>query len=96
MALAGITRSIRQEHPAQYPAANAIHDNRIDKDSILVKVRIRCPTWFGHLWAHAGVHGIPEILSEDFEHGRHCGRVRMVNPFLGDEVHELPPLYATT
>lgn len=54
-------------------------------------------SWFdAHLWAYAEVHGIPEILSEDFEHGRHYGRVRTVNPFLAaaDSVHELPPLYA--
>lgn len=54
-------------------------------------------SWFdAHLWAYAEVHGIPEILSEDFEHGRHYGRVRTVNPFLAaaDSVHELPALYA--
>lgn len=53
-------------------------------------------SWFdAHLWAYAEVHGIPEILSEDFEHGRHYGQVRTVNPFLGaDSVHELPALYA--
>lgn len=53
-------------------------------------------SWFdAHLWAYAEVHGIPEILSEDFEHGRHYGQVRAVNPFLvGDSVHELPALYA--
>jgi predicted nucleic acid-binding protein len=52
-------------------------------------------SWFdAHLWAFAEANGIPEILSEDFEHGRHYGRVRVVNPFLS-EVHELPPLFAT-
>lgn len=54
-------------------------------------------SWFdAHLWAYAEVHGIPEILSEDFEHGRHYGGVRTVNPFLvaSDSVHELPALYA--
>lgn len=55
-------------------------------------------SWFdAHLWAYAEVHGLPEILSEDFEHGRHYGRVRVVDPFLvaADEVHELPPMYDT-
>jgi predicted nucleic acid-binding protein len=55
-------------------------------------------SWFdAHLWAHAEVHGIPEILSEDFEHGRHYGRVRVADPFLmaADRVNELPALYAT-
>jgi predicted nucleic acid-binding protein len=54
--------------------------------------------WFdAHLWAFAEVHGIPQMLSEDFEHGRHYGRVRVVDPFLtaADKVNELPPLYAT-
>ena len=52
-------------------------------------------SWFdAHLWAYAEVHGVDEILSEDFAHGRHYGTVRAVNPFLNvDGVHELPPLY---
>jgi predicted nucleic acid-binding protein len=53
-------------------------------------------SWFdAHLWAYAEVHGLHEILSEDFEHGRHYGSVRTVNPFLGatDGVRELPALY---
>jgi predicted nucleic acid-binding protein len=54
-------------------------------------------SWFdAHLWAYADVYGIPEILSEDFEHGRHYGGVRITDPFLAaaDRVNELPPLYA--
>jgi predicted nucleic acid-binding protein len=53
-------------------------------------------SWFdAHLWAYAEVNGIPEILSEDFEHGRHYGSVRAVDPFLSaaGEVHELPPMF---
>ncbi len=38
--------------------------------------------WFdAHLWAYAEHYGLPEILSEDFEHGRLYGTVRAVNPF---------------
>lgn len=54
-------------------------------------------SWFdAHLWAYAETFAIPEILSEDFEHGRHYGHVRVVNPFAvaGGRVQELPPLYA--
>jgi predicted nucleic acid-binding protein len=41
-------------------------------------------SWFdAHLWAYADHYGIPEILSEDFEHGRFYGTVRIRNPFLG-------------
>ncbi|MCA1798653.1 MAG: PIN domain-containing protein [Xanthomonadaceae bacterium] len=50
-------------------------------------------SWYdAHLWAYAQANGIPEILSEDFDHGRHYGRVRVVNPFL-DAVNELPQLF---
>ena len=39
--------------------------------------------WFdAHMWAYAERYGIPEILSEDFQHGRRYGGVRVVNPFL--------------
>ncbi len=54
--------------------------------------------WDAHLWAYAEVNGVPEILSEDFEHGRHYGSVRVVDPFLAasGEVHELPAMYEAT
>ena len=39
--------------------------------------------WFdAHIWAYAEVHGIPELLTEDFEHGRMYGTVMVRNPFL--------------
>lgn len=39
-------------------------------------------SWFdAHLWAYAEVHRIPELLSEDFQHGRTYGGVRVSNPF---------------
>ena len=42
-----------------------------------------------HLWAYAEVYGLPELVSEDFEHGRLYGTVRVVNPFAPAEVvHE--------
>jgi len=55
-------------------------------------------SWFdAHLWAYAEVNGLPEILTEDFEHGRHYGSVRTVDPFLlaAGDVHELPAMYET-
>jgi predicted nucleic acid-binding protein len=40
-------------------------------------------SWYdAHLWAYAEHYGLPEILSEDFEHGRRYGNVRIRNPFL--------------
>ena len=38
--------------------------------------------WFdAHLWAYAEVHGIEELISEDFQHGRMYGTVTVRNPF---------------
>jgi predicted nucleic acid-binding protein len=40
-------------------------------------------SWFdAHLWAYADHYGLTEILSEDFEHGRFYGAVRIRNPFV--------------
>jgi predicted nucleic acid-binding protein len=40
-------------------------------------------SWFdAHLWAYAEYYGLEELISEDFEHGRLYGTVRIVNPFL--------------
>ena len=39
-------------------------------------------SWFdAHLWAYAEVYGLTEILSEDFQHTRPYGSVRVRNPF---------------
>ena len=41
--------------------------------------------WFdAHLRAYAEVHGIEELLSEDFQHGRMYGTVTVRNPFLAE------------
>ena len=40
-------------------------------------------SWFdAHLWAYAEHFGLSELLSEDFQHDRLYGSVRVVNPFL--------------
>ena len=42
--------------------------------------------WFdAHLWTYAEYYGLPEILTEDFEHDRLYGTVRIVNPFTAPE-----------
>ncbi|MDT8450542.1 MAG: PIN domain-containing protein [Wenzhouxiangellaceae bacterium] len=74
-----------------------LYPNREVLTTALRGVASYCLSWFdAHLWAFAEVFGIPEILSEDFEHGRHYGSVRVNNPFLAGSgrVQELPPLYS--
>lgn len=40
-------------------------------------------SWFdAHLWAYAEHFGLPELFSEDFQHDRMYGSVRVVNPFI--------------
>ena len=40
--------------------------------------------WFGaHLWSYAEYYGLPEIFTEDLQHDRFYGTVRVVNPFIG-------------
>jgi predicted nucleic acid-binding protein len=39
--------------------------------------------WFdAHLWAYAERFGLQELLSEDFQHDRLYGGVRVINPFI--------------
>ena len=41
-------------------------------------------SWFdAHLWSYAEHYGLEKILSEDLQHDRMYGSVRVVNPFLG-------------
>ena len=43
-------------------------------------------SWFdAHLWAYAEVHGIGELLSEDFTDCRMYGTVMVRNPFAGPD-----------
>jgi predicted nucleic acid-binding protein len=40
--------------------------------------------WFdAHLWAYAEYHGLSPLYSEDFQHDRVYGTVRVINPFHG-------------
>jgi predicted nucleic acid-binding protein len=40
-------------------------------------------SWFdAHLWAYAEHYGLDELISEDFQHERLYGTVRIRNPFL--------------
>lgn len=58
-----------------YPNAAIVH-------SALLGVAAYRISWFdAHLWACAEHYGLEEIVSEDFEHGRLYGSVRIRNPF---------------
>ena len=63
------------EFPVLYP------NESIFRAAILAMAGYRLPCYDAHLWAYAEHYGVPEILSEDFEHGRRYGTVRVRNPF---------------
>lgn len=67
---------IMMEFPILYPDAQVVR-------TALRGMAAYQLSWFdAHLWAYAEHYGLPEIISEDFEHGRLYGSVRVRNPFL--------------
>lgn len=81
--------SMARQFPVLYPDADVL--NTALRGCAAYRL-----SWFdAHLWAYAECFGLPEIVSEDFEHGRHYGRVRVFNPFLpsSGNVQELPAMY---
>lgn len=39
-------------------------------------------SWYdAHLWAYAEVHGLDQLVSEDFQHRRWYGSVQVIDPF---------------
>ena len=63
------------QFPILYPNAAIVH-------SALLGAAAYRLSWFdAHLWAYADYYGLEGIVSEDFEHGRLYGSVRVSNPF---------------
>ncbi len=65
-----------EQFPVLYP------DEDVVRTALRGMVAYRLSWFDAHLWAYAERYGLTEILSEDFEHGRSYGRVRIRNPFL--------------
>jgi predicted nucleic acid-binding protein len=64
------------EFPILYP------DEQIFRSALRGMMAYKISWFDAHLWAYAECNGIPEIISEDFEHGRMYGAVTVRNPFL--------------
>jgi predicted nucleic acid-binding protein len=79
MRLADATRQAElfiTEFPVLYP------NEAVFRMALLGKAAYALPWYDAQLWAYAEHYGLPEILSEDFEHGRRYGTVRIRNPFV--------------
>jgi predicted nucleic acid-binding protein len=64
------------EFPVLYP------NESVFRTALLGMAAYKFSWYDAHLWAYAEHFGLPEILSEDFEHGRRYGTVRVRNPFV--------------
>ncbi|MFN9367375.1 MAG: PIN domain-containing protein [Planctomycetia bacterium] len=69
------TESLLEQFPIVYP------DDQVIRTAIRGMATYGLPWFDAHLWAYADSRGIAEILSEDFQHGRKYGAVRIINPF---------------
>jgi predicted nucleic acid-binding protein len=65
-----------EEFPVLYP------NEHVFRAALYGMATYRLPWFDAHLWAYASHYGISELLSEDFEHGRMYGPVRVRNPFV--------------
>jgi len=79
MALENATRQA-EEYMAQFPVLYP--DEHVFRLALRGMAAYRLAWFDAHLWAYAERYGISEILSEDFEHGRRYGTVRVQNPFV--------------
>ena len=64
------------EFPILYP------NEAVFRTAILGMAAYKFAWYHAHLWAYAEHYGLPELLSEDFQHGRRYGTVRVRNPFV--------------
>ncbi len=86
-------QSLLEPHDARREAEELLSQfDVLFPDDELLRVALRGAaayqlSWFdAHMWAYAERFGLPELLSEDFEHGRLYGTVRVVDPFAGTDL----------
>jgi predicted nucleic acid-binding protein len=64
------------QFPVLYP------DEHVFRIALWGMAAYQLPWFDAHLWAYAEHYGLPEILSEDFQHERRYGTVTIRNPFV--------------
>ncbi len=64
-----------RQYPVIYPDAHLV------RVALQGMAAYELSWWDAHTWAYAEVHGIETLYSEDYQHGRWYGGVRVVNPF---------------
>ena len=62
---------------------DVLYPNQVVLRTALHGLAVHQLSWYdAHLWSYAEVYGISELISEDFQHDRVYGTVRVLNPFL--------------
>lgn len=87
----GVTRRIPNKLMPDFAASIAadmavshpvlVITSAVTLNALAGSVRYGLSYWDAQLWATAKVHGVPVILTEDFQDGRVVEGVRFVNPF---------------
>ena len=93
-AFAALTRPLRGTGPLLDPvsATREVEEMLVQFDVLYpteesIRAALRATaayqlSWFdAQMWAYAETNGLTEIISEDFQHGRIYGRVRVTDPF---------------
>lgn len=75
LAALGEAEELVQQFEILYP------DEAVVRTALRGAALYQLPWFDAHLWAYAEHYGLRELLSEDFEHGRRYGTVKIVNPF---------------
>lgn len=70
------TEELLLQFPTLYP------DDDVVRTALLGMAAYELSWWDAHMWAYAEVNGIATLYSEDYQHGRWYGGVRVMNPFL--------------
>jgi predicted nucleic acid-binding protein len=72
------TEELLRQYPVLYPDAPVV------RTALQGMAAYELSWWDAHMWAYAEHHGIETLYSEDYQHGRWYGGVRVVNPFVHD------------
>ena len=70
------TEELLRQFPVLYPDAQLV------RVALQGMAAYELSWWDAHMWAYAEVHSLETLYSEDYQHGRWYGGVRVVNPFM--------------
>jgi predicted nucleic acid-binding protein len=69
------TEELLRQYPVLYPHTHLV------RTALQGMAAYELSWWDAHMWAYAEANGLEILYSEDYQHGRWYGGVRVVNPF---------------